>query len=74
MDTQSYNEFLKSRLREVQKPLENNILNLVYSENKENLYRNAGMREMLVEIVNKLDALLKDFYKSSETSPTLSEG
>lgn len=69
MELKEYNDFLKGRLQETLKPLENNILSLLSQNSDEHyrsLYRRVGNRDMLTEILSKLDALLEDFYKRNE--------
>lgn len=65
MDARSFCGFLASRLQEAKGPLESNILNIVsgdFDKNPAMLYRLAGYRDMLTEVLGKLEPLLNDFY------------
>jgi len=65
MDSEAFAQFLKVKLIDAVKPVENNILNLVsqgIDQNTMNLSRLAGYRDMMIELLNKLDPLLRDFH------------
>jgi len=67
MDARGFSNFLSKRLSEALNPLENNILNLVSQDLDRNvnlLYRSAGARDVLKDILNKLDPLLNEYQES----------
>lgn len=66
MDARGYCTFLNSRLTKYLEPLENNILSLVSQDNDKsmlNLYRNAGARDVLKQVIDSLEPWLNEYHK-----------
>lgn len=66
MNLEAYNAFLKTRLNEVRAPLTENILNSLSNLEDKRIYRLVGSRDVLNEVINGLDGLLKDFYNTNK--------
>jgi hypothetical protein len=66
MNLEAYNVFLKTRLNEVRAPLTENILNSLSNLEDKRIYRLVGSRDVLNEVINGLDGLLKDFYNTNK--------
>jgi hypothetical protein len=67
MDARAFGNFLSGRLKEALAPLENNILNLVAEDLNRNgalLYRSAGARDILLDLIKKIEPLLQEFHNS----------
>ena len=67
MDAKSFGNFLVIKLGELSQVVAGNLLNSAY-EKIEQSHRAAGARDVLNEIVNKMDNLLADFYAAQDKS------
>jgi hypothetical protein len=63
MDARSFGDFLVSKLSDLAKTIENNLLNSAY-EKIEHSHKAAGTLQVLKEITSKMDNLLTDFHDS----------
>jgi hypothetical protein len=68
MDAQGFCLFLKKKLEDATGPVESNILNLVSQDLDKNvslLYRLAGQRDMLRNLIAQIEPFLQDYCKAT---------
>lgn len=65
MDARAFGDFLVTKLGELSKTLEQNLLTSAYKEIDQS-HKAAGAREVLNEMVTKMDNLLEDFHKEKD--------
>ena len=65
MDINHFANFLVKNLTQLLAPLEDNLLNGRITDISK-VQRLVGSREVLKEIIDKMDDLVREFYKASE--------
>ncbi|MEN9916135.1 MAG: hypothetical protein RLY40_67 [Pseudomonadota bacterium] len=66
MDARSFGDFLVSKLSDLAKTIESNLLNSAY-EKIEHSHKASGTLQVLKEITTKMDNLLTDFHESQNS-------